>query len=113
MIHPSALERFSIDIWDWRNVARKRGYQRNLDEPRIKKIAKYFERRDAIMPMAGLLNVREKGRLKFRDGQLTIGRTSVLSLTFDHRVVDGVPAAQLLGRVAELMNDEGWLGGLA
>jgi pyruvate dehydrogenase E2 component (dihydrolipoamide acetyltransferase) len=47
-----------------------------------------------------------------REGQLTVGRTSVLSLTFDHRVVDGAPAAQLLGRIADLMNDEGFLGGL-
>lgn len=68
----SGLAHFSIDTWDPRNVVRKRGYQRNLDESRITKIAKYFERRDAIMPMAGLLNVREKGSLVFRNGQLTI-----------------------------------------
>ena len=87
VVHPSALERFSIDTWDWRNVARKRGYQRNLDEPRIRKIAKYFERRDAIMPMAGLLNVREKGRLKFRNGHLTIpDGTPVWVVDMQHRL---------------------------
>ncbi len=67
-----ALESFSIDIWDSRNVLGRRGYQRRPDESRIKNIAKYFERSEAIMPVAGLLNVREKGRLRFRKGTLTI-----------------------------------------
>ncbi|MFC1805328.1 DGQHR domain-containing protein [Candidatus Omnitrophota bacterium] len=66
------LESFSIDIWDPKNVMRRRGYQRKPDEKRIKKIAKYFEREDAIMPVAGLLNIREKGRVKFKSGKLTI-----------------------------------------
>jgi len=67
-----ALEIFSIDIWDPKNVLGRRGYQRKPDESRIKSIAKYFERPQAIMPVAGLLNVREKGRLTFRNGRLTI-----------------------------------------
>ena len=67
-----ALESFSIDIWDSRNVIGRRGYQRRPEEGRIKSIAKYLERRDGIMPVAGLLNVREKGRLRFRKGNLTI-----------------------------------------
>jgi pyruvate dehydrogenase E2 component (dihydrolipoamide acetyltransferase) len=41
-----------------------------------------------------------------RQGNLTVGRTCVLSLTFDHRVCDGVPAAQVLDRIATLMNDD-------
>lgn len=67
-----ALERFSIDIWNPKNVLGRRGYQRKPDEVRIKNIAKYFERPDAIMPVAGLLNVRDRGRLKFRSGHLII-----------------------------------------
>lgn len=67
-----ALDGFSVDIWNPKSVTGRRGYQRKPDEYRIKNIAKYFERRNAIMPVAGLLNVREKGRLKFRDGELTI-----------------------------------------
>lgn len=67
-----ALENFSIDIWNPKNVAGRRGYQRKLEESRIKSIAKYFERRDAIMPVAGLLNIRDRGRAKFRNGKLTI-----------------------------------------
>jgi DGQHR domain-containing protein len=67
-----ALDAFSVDIWNPKSVTGRRGYQRKPEENRIKSIAKYFERRNAIMPVAGLLNVREKGRLKFRDGKLTI-----------------------------------------
>ena len=32
-----------------------------------------------------------------------------LSLTFDHRVADGAPAASLLDRVARLLADPTWL----
>jgi DGQHR domain-containing protein len=67
-----ALDGFSVDIWNPKSVTGRRGYQRKPEEPRVKSIAKYFERRTAIMPVAGLLNVREKRRLKFRDGKLTI-----------------------------------------
>jgi pyruvate dehydrogenase E2 component (dihydrolipoamide acetyltransferase) len=64
-------------------------------------------------PQSAILGIgRIAERPVARGGQLTVGRTTLLSLTFDHRVVDGAPAAQLLGRVAELMNDEGFLGGL-
>ena len=48
-----------------------------------------------------------------RDGQLAVGQTCVLSLTFDHRVVDGVPAAQLLDTITRLVGDEQFLGALA
>lgn len=67
-----ALEKFSIDIWNPKNVLGRRGYQRKPEEARIKSIAKYFERPAAIMPVGGLLNVREKGRLRFHKGTLTI-----------------------------------------
>jgi pyruvate dehydrogenase E2 component (dihydrolipoamide acetyltransferase) len=40
---------------------------------------------------------------------LAVRPTVHLSLTFDHRVADGVPAAELLGRVARLLSDQGWL----
>jgi pyruvate/2-oxoglutarate dehydrogenase complex dihydrolipoamide acyltransferase (E2) component len=64
-------------------------------------------------PQSAILGIgRIAERPVARNGQLALGRTTVLSLTFDHRVVDGAPAAQLLGRVAELMNDQRWLEGL-
>ena len=68
----SKLDHFSIAIWDHKNIAGLKGYQRNPDEKRIKSIAKYFERRKAIMPVAGLLNVREKNRIKYKAGKLII-----------------------------------------
>jgi DGQHR domain-containing protein len=67
-----ALDGFSVDIWNPKSVTGRRGYQRRPEENRIKSIAKFFERRNAIMPVAGLLNIREQGRVKFRDGKLTI-----------------------------------------
>jgi pyruvate dehydrogenase E2 component (dihydrolipoamide acetyltransferase) len=48
-----------------------------------------------------------------RNGQLAIGHTCVLSLTFDHRVADGAPAALLLDAVVRRMNDEQFLSSLA
>ena len=67
-----ALERFSVDIWNPKNILGRRGYQRKPDEKRVRSIAKYLERRASIMPVAGLLNVREKGKLKFSKGKLII-----------------------------------------
>ena len=66
------LESFSIDIWDHRNVVGRRGYQRVPDEKRVGSISRYLDRRDGIMPVAGLLNIRESNRAKFRNGKLTI-----------------------------------------
>jgi len=39
------------------------------------------------------------------DGQLAVRRTVVLTLSCDHRVLDGVLGAQFLGRVAELIEN--------
>jgi DGQHR domain-containing protein len=66
------LETFSIDTWDPKNVVGLRGYQRAPYQDHVNKIAKFFERKDAIMPVAGLLNVRDTGRLKYKNGKLTI-----------------------------------------
>jgi pyruvate/2-oxoglutarate dehydrogenase complex dihydrolipoamide acyltransferase (E2) component len=41
-----------------------------------------------------------------------ISQTCVLSLTFDHRVADGVPAAKLLDFIAGLMTDGQYLDAL-
>jgi pyruvate dehydrogenase E2 component (dihydrolipoamide acetyltransferase) len=54
------------------------------------------------LPQAGILGV---GRIieepVVRAGQLAVGKTMTLSLTFDHRVVDGAPAARWLQRLCE------------
>jgi pyruvate/2-oxoglutarate dehydrogenase complex dihydrolipoamide acyltransferase (E2) component len=44
------------------------------------------------------------------DGSITMRTPMVLSLTFDHRVTDGAPAAAFLGRVVETL--ESSLSGL-
>ncbi len=55
-------------------------------------------------PQAAILGV---GRVRevavIEDGAVRAGRVAVLSLTFDHRLLDGAPAARFLGRVAELL----------
>ena len=48
-----------------------------------------------------------------RNAELAIGYTCVLSLTFDHRVADGAPAALLLEAVVRRMNDEQFFTSLA
>ena len=48
-----------------------------------------------------------------RNNELAIGHTCVLSLTFDHRVADGAPAALLLDAVVRRMNDESFFNSLA
>ena len=39
----------------------------------------------------------------FEEERVVRARVTTLSLTFDHRVSDGAPAARFLGRVAELL----------
>jgi len=54
------------------------------------------------LPQAAILGV---GRIVdepvVRNSQLAIGKTMNLSLTFDHRVIDGAPAARWLKRICE------------
>ena len=45
------------------------------------------------------------------NGALAVGTTLVLSLTFDHRVTDGAPAARLLDAIATSLSDERQLEG--
>lgn len=56
------------------------------------------------LPQAGILGV---GRIVeepvVRDGRIVVGGTITLSLTFDHRVIDGAPAARWLQRLCELI----------
>jgi len=58
------------------------------------------------LPEAGILGV---GRIKARpavvEGELCVRQTMWLSLTFDHRLVDGAPAARFLQRIKQLVED--------
>lgn len=51
-------------------------------------------------PETGILGVGAiQEELKLEQDQVVVGKNLPLSLTFDHRVVDGAPAAEFLGRV--------------
>ncbi|MFN9912981.1 MAG: 2-oxo acid dehydrogenase subunit E2, partial [Pirellulaceae bacterium] len=54
------------------------------------------------LPQAAILGI---GRIieepVVRDGRLEVGLTLTLSLTFDHRVIDGAPAARWLQLLCE------------
>jgi pyruvate dehydrogenase E2 component (dihydrolipoamide acetyltransferase) len=65
-------------------------------------------------PQAAILGIgRVLPRAVVRDGQLVARRTCALSLTFDHRVADGAPAAELLDAIAGKLSDEAVLDAFA
>ena len=57
-------------------------------------------------PQVAILGVyRIADRPVVRDGEIVVRRMGNVSVTFDHRVIDGAPAARFLGRVKELLED--------
>jgi pyruvate dehydrogenase E2 component (dihydrolipoamide acetyltransferase) len=62
-------------------------------------------------PECAILGVGRIARQPVMDGERVIGRDMVtLSLTFDHRIVDGAPAARFLQTLARLIENPGpWL----
>ena len=65
-------------------------------------------------PQSCILGIgRIQPRVVARERAMALANTCWLSLTFDHRVTDGVPAAQALDFIAQKMNDEAWLLSLA
>jgi pyruvate dehydrogenase E2 component (dihydrolipoamide acetyltransferase) len=44
-----------------------------------------------------------------REGKLAAGQLMTLSLTFDHRLVDGAPAARFLTSIGEHLEHPGWV----
>ena len=64
-------------------------------------------------PQATILGIgRIQARAVPRAGGVAIADVCVLSLTFDHRVADGAPAAQLLDAIARRVNDKDYLASL-
>jgi pyruvate dehydrogenase E2 component (dihydrolipoamide acetyltransferase) len=56
-------------------------------------------------PQAAILGVgRVRDVARFEGERVVRARVTTLSLTFDHRVTDGAPAARFLGRVCELLD---------
>lgn len=62
-------------------------------------------------PQVGILGIgRIKQTLSMQAGKITEGAKVFLSLTFDHRAVDGAPAARFLKEVAQWIEQPaGWL----
>lgn len=82
------LDRLEVDVWRPNKAPKYNGYQRAAVEARAKKITRYLQRRDAIMPAAGLLNVRKGGNLVLRDGNLIIpDETRVWVVDMQHRLL--------------------------
>ena len=61
-------------------------------------------------PQSAILGVgRVAEKPVIDDGQIVKGATMYLSLTFDHRIVDGAPAAEFLQTVKGLLEDPWWM----
>ena len=61
-------------------------------------------------PQAGILGVgRVAEKPVIINGEIAKGETMYLSLTFDHRVIDGAPAAEFLQTVKRLLEDPWWM----
>ena len=56
------------------------------------------------LPQAAILGIGRVSREPVvHEEQIVVGETLTLSLTFDHRVIDGAPAARWLQRLSELI----------
>ena len=63
-------------------------------------------------PQVGILGVgRVVEKPVIANGEIVKGETMYLSLTFDHRVIDGAPAAEFLQTVKRLVEDPWWMVG--
>ena len=63
-------------------------------------------------PQVGILGVgRVVEKPVIANGEIAKGETMFLSLTFDHRVIDGAPAAEFLQTVKRLLEDPWWMVG--
>jgi pyruvate dehydrogenase E2 component (dihydrolipoamide acetyltransferase) len=63
-------------------------------------------------PQVGILGVgRVVEKPVIANGEVARGETMYLSLTFDHRVIDGAPAAEFLQTVKHLLEDPWWMVG--
>ena len=63
-------------------------------------------------PQVGILGVgRVVEKPVISNGDIAKGETMYLSLTFDHRVIDGAPAAEFLQTVKRLLEDPWWMVG--
>lgn len=80
------LDFCSIDQWEPKKTGKWKGYQRGLVKSKIAALAQYLERDDGILPVAGLLNVRQKNALRFSDGKGGKTTTGTLTIPDDVRL---------------------------
>lgn len=80
------LDSCSIDRWDPRRTGAWKGYQRGLVDKKIRDLASYLERDDAILPVAGLLNVRQRRSLVFNGPRNNKPATGTLTIPDDTRL---------------------------
>ena len=99
------LDLCRIDTWDPRRTSTWKGYQRSLIKSKISDLAEYLERPDSILPVAGLLDVRQKKKLIFSNpkgnrptaGILTIpDETQLWVVDMQHRL-EGIKIAHSKG----------------
>lgn len=64
------LDICTVDYWEPKRTGRWKGYQRGLVQKKIRNLARYLERDDAILPVAGLLNVRRAGNLSSQGSKI-------------------------------------------
>jgi DGQHR domain-containing protein len=105
------LENCSIDRWDPLKAGPWKGYQRGLVDKKIRDLANYLERRDAILPVAGLLNVRQRRTLSFTGPKTAKPAHGVLTIPDDTRlwVVDMQHRLEGIRRA----HSEGFLAGFS
>lgn len=105
------LDFCSIDRWDPKRTGRWKGYQRGLVQKKIRNLARYLERDDGILPVAGLLNVRQRRALQFNGernhkafvGQLVIpDDTRLWVVDMQHRL-EGIRTAHSEGFLKEFL----------
>jgi pyruvate dehydrogenase E2 component (dihydrolipoamide acetyltransferase) len=61
-------------------------------------------------PQVAILGVgRVLEKPVIHNGEIAKGQTMFLSLTFDHRIVDGAPAAAFLQTVRRYLEDPWWM----
>lgn len=58
------------------------------------------------LPEAGIIGIGEiADQAIVRNGNIEVGKVAEISLTFDHRIVDGALAAQFLTRLKSLIEE--------
>lgn len=69
-----------LDRWDASRPGAWKGYQRGVIKEKVNNLADYLERDDAVMPIAGLLNVRDVRSISFTARDRTTPTSGTLTI---------------------------------